>query len=88
MCPELEHFVVFSSLTCDYGNAGQTNYGMANSVAERICESRRANNLPATAIEWGLIDDVGLASEMMANNSHYSHGRRFNSKLKLRSFYF
>lgn len=32
MCPALRHFVVFSSVTCGKGNAGQTNYGMANSV--------------------------------------------------------
>jgi len=40
MCPHLRHFVVFSSLACGYGNAGQTNYGMSNSIMERICEAR------------------------------------------------
>ncbi|KAK8777047.1 hypothetical protein V5799_029608, partial [Amblyomma americanum] len=46
LCPELEHFVVFSSVTCGRGNAGQTNYGYANSVMERICERRVADGLP------------------------------------------
>jgi fatty acid synthase len=33
MCPKLRHFVVFSSVACGRGNAGQTNYSMANSVS-------------------------------------------------------
>nr|CAH7737556.1 unnamed protein product [Callosobruchus chinensis] len=32
MCPELKEFVIFSSVSCGRGNAGQTSYGMANSV--------------------------------------------------------
>ncbi|CAG9857586.1 unnamed protein product [Phyllotreta striolata] len=62
-CPELEHFVIFSSVSCGRGNAGQTNYGMANSVMERICEQRRSIGLPAVAIQWGAIGDVGLVAD-------------------------
>ncbi|XP_035738088.1 fatty acid synthase-like [Vespa mandarinia] len=40
LCPDLRHFVVFSSVSCGRGNAGQTNYGMANSIMERIYEKR------------------------------------------------
>lgn len=35
LCPELRHFVVFSSVACGKGSAGQCNYGMSNSVRER-----------------------------------------------------
>lgn len=52
MCPRLEHFVVFSSVSCGRGNSGQTNYGMANSVMERVVEQRRALGLPGKAIQW------------------------------------
>lgn len=52
------NFVVFSSVSCGRGNGGQTNYGMANSVMERICEQRRNDGLPAVAIQWGVIGDV------------------------------
>jgi hypothetical protein len=38
--------VVFSSITSGRGNVGQTNYGYANSVMERICEQRKKNGLP------------------------------------------
>ena len=64
LCPDLEQFVVFSSVSCGRGNAGQTNYGMANSVMERICEERKAGNVPALAIEWGAIGEVGLAADI------------------------
>lgn len=52
------NFVIFSSVSCGKGNAGQTNYGMANSVMERLCEKRKQEGLPALAIEWGAIGDV------------------------------
>ncbi|XP_075726203.1 fatty acid synthase [Rhipicephalus microplus] len=45
-CPSLDHFVVFSSLASGRGNAGQTNYGYANSVMERVCERRVEDGLP------------------------------------------
>ncbi|OQR66937.1 fatty acid synthase-like [Tropilaelaps mercedesae] len=67
-CKELEHFVVFSSVSCGRGNIGQTNYGYANSVMERICEKRKADGLPGLAIQWGAIGDVGVVLETMAGN--------------------
>lgn len=51
-------FVIFSSVSCGRGNAGQSNYGMANSIMERICEKRKSDGLPALAIEWGAVGDV------------------------------
>ncbi|KAG5878855.1 Fatty acid synthase, partial [Gonioctena quinquepunctata] len=63
-CPELSEFVVFSSVSCGRGNPGQTNYGMANSVMERICEQRSRDGLPALVIQWGAVGEVGLVAEM------------------------
>ncbi|XP_014250609.1 fatty acid synthase-like isoform X2 [Cimex lectularius] len=60
LCPELDYFVVYSSVSCGRGNAGQTNYGYANSAMERICEARQALSLPGTAVQWGAVGDVGL----------------------------
>lgn len=68
-CPELKHFVVFSSVSCGRGNAGQSNYGMANSIMERIIERRHNLNLPAKAIQWGAIGDVGLLAELQEKNA-------------------
>jgi len=50
LCPQLDYFVAFSSVSCGRGNAGQANYGLANSVMERICEARQAAGLPAVSI--------------------------------------
>nr|CAD7589404.1 unnamed protein product [Timema genevievae] len=67
-CPELDYFVVFSSISCGRGNAGQSNYGLANSAMERICEARQSVGLPGAAIQWGAIGDVGLILETMGDN--------------------
>lgn len=63
-CPLLEHFVVFSSVSCGRGNAGQTNYGMANSVMERIIENRVECGYTGKAIQWGAVGEVGLVADM------------------------
>ncbi|CAF4364108.1 unnamed protein product, partial [Rotaria sordida] len=64
----LDYFVVFSSISCGRGNAGQTNYGYANSTMERICEQRQKDDLPALAIQWGAIGDVGMVIENLGSN--------------------
>lgn len=51
LCPELDYFVAFSSVSCGRGNAGQANYGLANSAMERICEARQAAGLPGVSIK-------------------------------------
>ncbi|NXL03899.1 FAS synthase, partial [Mesembrinibis cayennensis] len=66
-CPDLDHFVVFSSVSCGKGNAGQSNYGFANSTMERICEQRHHDGLPGLAIQWGAIGDVGVLVKTMGN---------------------
>ncbi|XP_014669584.1 PREDICTED: fatty acid synthase-like [Priapulus caudatus] len=65
----LDWFVVFSSVSCGRGNAGQTNYGYANSTMERICERRQRDGFPALAIQWGAIGDVGLARSLGGNDA-------------------
>lgn len=62
--PKLKYFVIFSSVSCGRGNAGQSNYGMANSVMERIVEQRHRDGLPAKAIQWGAVGEVGLVADM------------------------
>jgi fatty acid synthase len=55
----LNHFVLFSSVASGFGFDGQSNYGFANSAMEHLCESRQNLGLPATAIQWGGIGEVG-----------------------------
>jgi fatty acid synthase, animal type len=69
LCTELQYFVAFSSVFCGRGNAGQSNYGMANSVMERIVEQRAKHGLPAKAIQWGVVGDVGLVADMQEDKN-------------------
>ncbi|XP_076014659.1 fatty acid synthase [Genypterus blacodes] len=68
LCQDLSYFVVFSSVSCGRGNAGQSNYGFANSAMERVCEKRCHDKLPALAVQWGAIGDVGVVLETMGSN--------------------
>ncbi|XP_074599362.1 fatty acid synthase-like [Brevipalpus obovatus] len=68
MCPLLDYFVVFSSVASARGNFGQSNYGMANSFMESLCERRRKDGLHGLAIQWGFIGDVGFVVEMLGSD--------------------
>lgn len=69
LCPDLENFVIFSSVSCGRGNAGQSNYGMANSIMERIIERRHEKQFPGKAIQWGAVGDVGLLADLQEKNT-------------------
>jgi len=56
----LDFFVFYSSATTLFGNPGQGNYVAANAALEALARARRAQGLPATAVLWGAIDDVGF----------------------------
>ncbi|KAL6447829.1 hypothetical protein ACFW04_000150 [Cataglyphis niger] len=71
-CPSLDHFVVFSSISCGRGNPCQSNYNLANSAMERMMEQRRTAGLPGLAIQWGAIKDVGLY-ESTTNRNIYTN---------------
>ncbi|GFO05498.1 fatty acid synthase [Plakobranchus ocellatus] len=60
----LDHFVVFSSVVAYHGHVGQSSYAFANSVAEQLCEKRKADGLPGLAIQWGAVADVGHVGNM------------------------
>nr|CAI5852763.1 unnamed protein product [Callosobruchus analis] len=81
MCPDLKDFVIFSSVSCGRGNAGQTNYGMANSIMERICEKRRKDGYPGLAIEWGAVGEVGLVAEMQTEQHEIEIGGTLQQRI-------
>lgn len=80
-CPDLQHFVVFSSVSCGRGNAGQSNYGMANSMMERIVERRRTDGLPGKAIQWGAIGDVGLLANLAEDKQDLEIGGTLQQRM-------
>ncbi|KAL6424537.1 hypothetical protein ACFW04_009934 [Cataglyphis niger] len=81
ICPQLRHFVVFSSVSCGRGNAGQTNYGMANSIMERICERRMEEGLHGLAIQWGAIAEVGLVADMQEDDKELVIGGTLQQRI-------
>ncbi|XP_067015650.2 fatty acid synthase [Anabrus simplex] len=81
LCPQLKQFVVFSSVSCGRGNAGQTNYGMSNSIMERVCEARARDGLPALAIQWGAVGEVGLVAEMQEDHQELVIGGTLQQRI-------
>ncbi|GJE18477.1 L-threonine 3-dehydrogenase [Methylobacterium marchantiae] len=63
---ELDYFVVFSSATTFIGNPGQGAYVAANGFMEGLARRRRAQGLPALAVAWGAIGDVGVLARNRA----------------------
>ncbi|NUS73391.1 MAG: SDR family NAD(P)-dependent oxidoreductase [Corynebacteriales bacterium] len=59
---DLRAFVLFSSATSMVGNTGQANYGAANAFLDHLAQFRKAQGLPALAINWGAISDAGYVA--------------------------
>ncbi len=57
-CP-LDFFVLYSSAAVLFGNPHQANYAAGNMFLESLVEYRRARGLPALAVAWGALDEVG-----------------------------
>jgi acyl transferase domain-containing protein/NADPH:quinone reductase-like Zn-dependent oxidoreductase/acyl carrier protein len=55
----IEHFVMFSSAAALIGNPGQAAYAAANGWLQGLARRRRGEGLPALAVGWGAISDVG-----------------------------
>jgi acyl transferase domain-containing protein/NADPH:quinone reductase-like Zn-dependent oxidoreductase/NAD(P)-dependent dehydrogenase (short-subunit alcohol dehydrogenase family)/acyl carrier protein len=58
----LDFLVFYSSATTLFGNPGQASYVAANRYLEVLAAQRRSAGLPALAVSWGAIDDVGYLS--------------------------
>src|SRR4029077_21215079 len=59
---KLDFFIMYSSATTLFGNEGQANYVAANLYLEALAAHPRGLGLPALAVAWGAIREVGHLS--------------------------
>ncbi len=59
---DLESFILFSSASSLVGSPGQANYCAANAFLDALAHGRRAQRLPAIAINWAAWQNTGLAA--------------------------
>jgi myxalamid-type polyketide synthase MxaD len=58
----LDFLLLFSSAGGLMGGIGQANYAAANAFLDGLAHSVRARGVPATSIDWGFWDGLGLAT--------------------------
>jgi acyl carrier protein len=58
----LDFFVCFSSASGVCGNVGQANYAAANTFLDVFVQHRRAQGLPASVLDLGVVEDIGCIS--------------------------
>jgi NAD(P)-dependent dehydrogenase (short-subunit alcohol dehydrogenase family)/acyl carrier protein len=61
--PELDFFVMLSSITGVIGNHGQANYAAGNTFQDQLARHRVSKGLRATSLDLSAISDVGWIAE-------------------------
>ena len=56
---DLDFFILFSSVACVFGNAGQSNYTASNGYVNGLVRQRRKRGLAASAIDIGRVTGIG-----------------------------
>jgi acyl transferase domain-containing protein/acyl carrier protein len=70
----LSAFVMFSSLSATMGSGGQGDYAAANAFLDGLAEFRRAQDLPATSLSWGLWAGAGMGATAVAGKELHGRG--------------
>ncbi|KAH7329671.1 hypothetical protein B0I35DRAFT_507893 [Stachybotrys elegans] len=64
--PELDFFVMLSSISGIVGNAGQANYAAGCTFQDALARHRVRQGYRALSIDVGVVDDVGVVAENQA----------------------
>ncbi|WP_133136087.1 type I polyketide synthase [Legionella rowbothamii] len=71
LIPELEQFVMFSSISSLLGTPGQANYAAANTFLDNLAHYRVQAGLPALTINFGPWQQVGMTRDLAQSWSAY-----------------
>lgn len=61
--PDLDFFILLSSLTGVLGNMSQANYTAGGAFQDALAQYRTAHGLPAVSIDLGMVRSVGYVAE-------------------------
>ena len=64
----LDFFILFSSLSCVFGNSGQSNYAAANMYMISLAAQRRQRGVAASVIDIGAIMGIGYMAREVSRN--------------------
>ena len=65
---KLDFFILFSSLSCVFGNSGQSNYAAANMYMISLAAQRRQRGVAASVIDIGAIMGIGYMAREVSHN--------------------
>ena len=69
---DLDFFIMLSSLSGVWGSKGQANYAAGNTYQDALARARVAAGQKATAIDIGIMLDVGAVSEHAQLRAHFA----------------